>query len=102
MGRHCQCDQDMPQVVKKAALSSHMAESNGPGLISNYGMSAEETAFFGVHDEIEEKVPPINALLLARYDRYKDCQRIIRAVRLSYPFEVLFDGTVMAATPPGK
>jgi pyrroloquinoline quinone (PQQ) biosynthesis protein C len=71
----------------------------GPALIRMYGMSAEEVAFFTVHEEIGAKVTPIDALLLARYNTPEDRQCITRAVRLSHEFELLFYDTVMAATP---
>lgn len=64
----------------------------------NYGMSAEQVAFFTVHEEIGQKVAPIDALLLSRYDRLEDRQHITRAVRLSHEFELLFYDTIMATT----
>src|SRR5205809_2358537 len=67
-----------------------------PALMRRYGMSAEQVAFFTVHEEIGVKVTPIDALLLARYDTPEDRQRITRAVRLSHEFELLFYDTVMA------
>ena len=70
--------------------------------MSNYAMSAEQVAFFTVHEEIGAKVMPIDALLLARYDTPTDRQRITRAVRLSHEFELLFYDTVMAAIPSEK
>jgi hypothetical protein len=79
-----------------------MAEAHGPGLISTYGLSADKIAFFAAHEARGEKVPPINVFLLARSDTLKDYQRITRALRLSYQFEVMFYGAVMAATPTGK
>jgi len=74
----------------------------GPALIQQYGMSAEQVAFFTSHDEIGAKVTPIDSLLLARYDTPEDRQRITRAVRLSHEFELLFYDTVMAATHSEK
>lgn len=69
----------------------------GPALMHNYVMSAEQVAFFTVHEEIGQRVMPIDAHLLARYDTSEDRQRITRAVRLSHEFELLFYETVMAA-----
>src|SRR6266699_3853441 len=69
----------------------------GPALMRNYAMSAEQVAFFTVHEEIGERVTPIDAHLLARYDTSEDRQRITRAVRLSHEFELLFYETVVAA-----
>jgi pyrroloquinoline quinone (PQQ) biosynthesis protein C len=74
----------------------------GPALFSKYGMGAEQVAFFTAHDEIGEKVTPIDSLLLARYDTSEDRRRITRAVRLSHEFELLFYDTVMASTPSEK
>lgn len=69
----------------------------GPALMRHYGMSAEQVAFFMVHDEIGQRVMPIDAHLLARYDTPEDRQRITRAVCLSHEFELLFYETVVAA-----
>jgi pyrroloquinoline-quinone synthase len=69
----------------------------GPALMRNYAMSAEQVAFFTVHEEIGQRVMPIDAQLLARYDTPEDRQRITRAVRLSHEFELLFYETVVAA-----
>jgi pyrroloquinoline-quinone synthase len=71
----------------------------GPALMRHYQMSAEQVAFFTVHEEIGEQVTPIDALLLARYQTLEDRRRITRAVRLSHEFELLFYETVMMATP---
>lgn len=67
-------------------------------LMRNYAMSAEQIAFFSAHKEIGEKVMPIDALLLARYDTPEDRQRITSAVRLSHEFELQFYETVRAPT----
>ena len=69
-----------------------------PALISEYGLSEEQVAFFTVHQEIGVKVTPIDALLLSRYDTPEDRQHVTRAVRLSHEFELLFYDTVMAST----
>ena len=55
----------------------------GPALMRHYGMSAEQVAFFTAHEGIGEKVTPIDALLLARYNTPEDRRHITRAVRLS-------------------
>ena len=70
----------------------------GPALMRHYGMSAEQVAFFTAHEEIGEKVTPIDALLLARYNTPEDRRHITRAVRLSHEFELLFYDTIMGAT----
>ena len=69
----------------------------GPALMHNYGMSAGQVAFFVAHEEIGEKVTPVDALLLTRYETPEDHRRITRAVRLSHEFELLFYETVMGA-----
>jgi pyrroloquinoline-quinone synthase len=69
----------------------------GPALMHHYGMSAEQVAFFTSHEEIGQRVTPIDALVLARYGTPEDRHRITRAVRLSHEFELLFYETVMAA-----
>src|SRR3989442_10851529 len=40
----------------------------GPALMRNYGMTAEQVAFFTAHDELGAKVTPIDDILLARHD----------------------------------
>ncbi len=70
----------------------------GPALMRHYGMSAEQVVFFTAHEEIGEKVLPIDAHLMARYQTMEDRQRITRAVRLSHEFELLFYETVMATS----
>jgi pyrroloquinoline-quinone synthase len=72
----------------------------GPALMRHYAMSAEQVAFFTVHEEIGQRVTPIDAHLLARYNTPEDRQRITRAVRLSHEFELLFYETVVAAPRP--
>lgn len=74
----------------------------GPALVRNYGMNAEQVAFFTAHDAIGAQVTPIDDILLARHDTPEDHRRITRAVRLSHEFELLFYDTVMAATPAEK
>src|SRR5436305_3798227 len=69
----------------------------GPALMRHYGMSAEQVAFFTAHEEIGEKVTPIDALLLARYNTAEDRRHITRAVRLSHAFELLFYDRIMGA-----
>jgi pyrroloquinoline quinone (PQQ) biosynthesis protein C len=69
-----------------------------PALMSYYGMSAEQVAFFSAHEEIGQRVTPIDALLLAHYDTPQDRRLITRAVRLSHEFELLFYDTIMGAT----
>jgi len=51
------------------------------------------------HDERGAKVTPIDEILLTRYDTPEDHQRITRAVRLSYEFELLLYEMVKAMTP---
>jgi len=70
----------------------------GAALMRNYGMNAEQVAFFTAHEQIGQRVTPIDALLLTRYDTPEDRQRITRAVCLSHEFELLFYDTIMAAT----
>mgnify|MGYP001460023840 CR=1 FL=1 len=67
----------------------------GPALMRHYGMSAEQVAFFTAHDDIGQKVTPIDDILLARYNGLEDRRRITRAVRLSHEFELMFYDTVM-------
>jgi thiaminase/transcriptional activator TenA len=64
-------------------------------------MSVEQVAFFSTHEEIGQRVTPIDALLLARYDTPEARRHITRAVRLSHEFELLFYDTIMGATTNG-
>src|SRR5260221_6041594 len=95
-----------PEKIAAVSASEDIFVQNcarvGPALTPQYGMSAEQVAFFTSHDEIGAKVTPIDSLLLARYDKPEDRQRITRAVRLSHEFELLFYDTVMAATHSEK
>ncbi len=69
----------------------------GPALVRNYGLSNEQVEFFTAHDEIGTHVTPIDNLLLARYNTPTDHRLIIRAIRLSHEFELMFYDTVMTA-----
>lgn len=68
-----------------------------PALMRNYGFSAEEVAFFTTHKTIGERVTPIDEVLLARYQASAERQLIIRAIRLSHEFELMFYDTVFAS-----
>ena len=96
----------MPEKIAAVSVSEdifvQICARVGPALMGNYGMIAEQVAFFKAHDEIGVSVTPIDTLLLARYDTPEDRQRITRAVRLSHEFEMLFYDTVMAVTPSEK
>lgn len=72
----------------------------GPTLMQHYGLTEDQIAFFSVHDVIGEHVTPIDTALLTRYDTPKDQSRIIRAVRLSHEYELLFYDTVLTAPLP--
>src|SRR5260370_12271728 len=70
----------------------------GPALVLKYGMSAEQVAFFTVHEDIGTKVTPIDALLLAPYDTPEDHHPITRALHLPPDFKFFSIHTIM--TPP--
>ena len=81
----CQCDHgyaDMPPGRQKGCTFLLYSGITWSGPQKHLWDERGRVAFFGVHEEIEEKIPPINALLLARSDTYEDCQRIIRVGRL--------------------
>src|SRR5579883_1272171 len=67
----------------------------GPALMRNYGLTAEQIAFFSVHDTIGQQIAPIDETLLARYNTPTERQLITRAVRLSHEFELMFYDTIM-------
>ncbi len=69
----------------------------GPALRQHYGLSEQQIAFFSAHDAIGEQVTPIDETLLIRYSTPAEQQRIIRAVRLSHEFELLFYDTVLTS-----
>jgi thiaminase/transcriptional activator TenA len=62
----------------------------------NYHLSAEEVQFFTGHEQIGERVAPVDGALLARYQSLAERRQITRAVRLSHEFELLFYDTIMA------
>ena len=68
----------------------------GPALMRNYNMTAAQAEFFTAHDQLGEKVTPVDETLLARYTSTADRQLITRAVRLSHEFELMFYDTIMA------
>jgi thiaminase/transcriptional activator TenA len=69
----------------------------GPALQRNYGLSADEVAFFTLHEPLGERVLPIEQRVLARYQSPEEQLLLARAVRLSHEFELLFYDTVFAA-----
>src|SRR5713101_1611599 len=44
----------------------------GPALMRNYGLNAEQAAFFTAHKEIGTRVAPVDDILLARYNTPTD------------------------------
>jgi len=71
----------------------------GPALQRNYGLSPEQVAFFTAHDEIGAHVTPVDEILLARYGTSTtERPLIIRAIRLSHEFELMFYDTVLTAS----
>ena len=66
-----------------------------PALMRNYGLTAEQIAFFSVHDTIGPQIAPIDETLLARYNTPTERHLITRAVRLSHEFELMFYDTIM-------
>ncbi len=67
-----------------------------PALMRNYHLSAEEVQFFTGHEQIGERVTPVDEVLLARYQSLAERRQITRAVHLSHEFELLFYDTIMA------
>ena len=74
----------------------------GPALRRHYGLTAEQVAFFTVHDAIGQAIEPVDRTLLARYDSKADRRLITRAVRLSHEFELMFYDTIMEAAWSGR
>jgi len=69
----------------------------GPALESNYGLNPEQVAFFTIHDEIGARVTPVDEILLARYNSTIERPPILRAIRLSHEFELMFYDTIITA-----
>ncbi len=67
-----------------------------PALRRNYGLSADEVLFFTAHEQLGERVAPVDEALLTRYQAPTERRLITRAVRLSHEFELLFYDTVLA------
>ena len=71
----------------------------GPALQRNYGLNPEQIAFFTIHDEIGAKITPVDVVLMARYNTSNtERELIIRAIRLSHEFELMFYDTILAAS----
>jgi len=71
----------------------------GPALQRNYGLSPEQVAFFMAHDEIGAHVTPVDEIMLARYSTSTtERPLIIRAIRLSHEFELMFYDTILTAS----
>ncbi|MEO7020876.1 MAG: iron-containing redox enzyme family protein [Ktedonobacteraceae bacterium] len=66
-----------------------------PALRRNYGLSADEVLFFTAHEQLGERVAPVDKTLLTRYQAPTERRLITRAVRLSHEFELLFYDTVL-------
>lgn len=69
----------------------------GPALLHHYHLSAEQIEFFSAHDQLNAHVAPVDNALLARYATPYDQKRLLRAIRLSHEYELLFYDTVLAA-----
>jgi len=67
----------------------------GPALMQHYWLSEEQVAFFTAHEQIGEHVTPVDETLSARYTSEDELQRIVRAIRLSHEFELMFYDTVL-------
>jgi thiaminase/transcriptional activator TenA len=67
-----------------------------PALRLHYGLEPAEVQFFTGHEEIGERVTPVDDILLTRYQAPGERREITRAVRLSHEFELMFYDTVMA------
>ena len=70
----------------------------GPALQRNYRLSPKQVAFFTAHDEIGAHVAPVDKILLARYSTSTERSLIIRAIRLSHEFELMFYDTILNAS----
>jgi len=68
----------------------------GPALQRNYGLNSEQVEFFTIHDEIGKRVTPVDEILLARYGT-SERPLIIRAIRLSHEFELMFYDTILTS-----
>jgi pyrroloquinoline-quinone synthase len=68
-----------------------------PALVQRYGLTQEQVAFFSAHDTLAKHVNPVDNALLTRTNTPEDRHRIVRAVRLSHEFELLFYNTILTA-----
>ena len=66
-----------------------------PALMRNYSLSAEQVAFFMVHEEIAAHVQPVDERIVQRYNQPEQRRRITRAIRLSHEFEAMFYDTII-------
>lgn len=67
-----------------------------PTLMRNYNLTASQVEFFSAHDQLGEKINPVDVKLLARYNSPDNRKLITRAVRLSHEFEIMFYDTVFS------
>jgi pyrroloquinoline-quinone synthase len=66
-----------------------------PALMRNYHLTAEQVAFFTAHQELAERVQPVDEQILQHYTQPEQRQRITRSIRLSHEFEALFYDTIV-------
>ncbi|GER90010.1 hypothetical protein KDW_41720 [Dictyobacter vulcani] len=68
-----------------------------PALIKHYGLTEEQIEFFWGHKDLAEKVAPIDQQLLQRSSDPTERLKIMRAIRLSHEYELMFYDTILSA-----
>jgi pyrroloquinoline-quinone synthase len=69
-----------------------------PALQRKYSLTKKEVEFFTIHDEIGPRVSSVEEILLSRYKSVEERRLILRAVRLSYDYELMFHDTILSAS----
>ena len=88
----------LASVAASESIFIRLCELAGPPLRQKYGFTAEQVAFFPLHDRLKEGVDEGETGLLRRLCRSEaDRQRVTEAVKLTYACERLFYDTVYAA-----
>lgn len=69
-----------------------------PALQRNYGLTPEQVAFFTIHETIGDRVNPVHEALLKRYgSTTRERALIVRTIRLSHEYELMFYETILNA-----
>lgn len=66
-----------------------------PALKKYYNLNEKQAAFFAVHENVLERIKPVDEYIEAQVDSNKEKKKIDLAVRLSYEYEKMFYDTIL-------